>query len=39
KDVPMPNDMCISDSEDIDTSHLPKIKARPDWLKLAPGGR
>ncbi|GJT95830.1 hypothetical protein Tco_1091348 [Tanacetum coccineum] len=39
KDVPMPNDMCISDSEDIDTAHLPKIKARPDWLKPAPGGR
>ncbi|GKE35145.1 hypothetical protein Tco_1454467, partial [Tanacetum coccineum] len=33
EDVPMPDDMNISDSEDIDTSHLPKIKARPEWLK------
>ncbi|GJR39527.1 retrovirus-related pol polyprotein from transposon TNT 1-94 [Tanacetum coccineum] len=33
KDVPIPNDMNISDLEDTDTAHLPKIKTRPDWLK------
>ncbi|GJT93492.1 copia protein [Tanacetum coccineum] len=33
KDVPIPDDMNISDSEDTDTTHLPKIKTRPDWLK------
>ncbi|GJU14192.1 hypothetical protein Tco_1136588 [Tanacetum coccineum] len=33
KDVPIPDDMNISDSEDTDTAHHPKIKTRPDWLK------
>nr|GEZ00402.1 hypothetical protein [Tanacetum cinerariifolium] len=33
EDVPIPDDLNISDSEDTDTSHLPKIKTRPDWLK------
>ncbi|GJV06375.1 retrovirus-related pol polyprotein from transposon TNT 1-94 [Tanacetum coccineum] len=36
EDVLMPDDMNISDSEDTDTAHLPKIKARPDWLKPVP---
>ncbi|GJZ40451.1 hypothetical protein Tco_0587014, partial [Tanacetum coccineum] len=31
--MPMPDDMNISDSEDTDTTHLPKIKARPNWLR------
>ncbi|GKD04251.1 hypothetical protein Tco_1179225 [Tanacetum coccineum] len=35
-EVPMPDDVNISDSEDTDTTHLPKIKARPDWLKPVP---
>ncbi|GKC25573.1 hypothetical protein Tco_1027723 [Tanacetum coccineum] len=34
--VPIPDDMSISDSEDTDIAHLPKIKTRPDWLKLVP---
>nr|GEX06770.1 hypothetical protein [Tanacetum cinerariifolium] len=29
-------DAHISDSEDTSISHLPKIKTRPDWLKLVP---
>ncbi|GJU21683.1 hypothetical protein Tco_1155025 [Tanacetum coccineum] len=33
EDVPIPDDVNISDSEDINTAHLPKIKTRPDWLK------
>nr|GEV11497.1 hypothetical protein [Tanacetum cinerariifolium] len=36
EDVPMPDDVNISDSEDIDTAHLSKIKTRPDWLKPLP---
>ncbi|GJS82340.1 hypothetical protein Tco_0748881 [Tanacetum coccineum] len=36
EDVPMPDTVHISDSEDTDTAHLPKIKARPDWLKPVP---
>ncbi|GJW50793.1 hypothetical protein Tco_0092144 [Tanacetum coccineum] len=36
KDVPIPDDVNISDSEDIDTAHLPKIKTRPHWLKPVP---
>nr|GEX31640.1 retrovirus-related Pol polyprotein from transposon TNT 1-94 [Tanacetum cinerariifolium] len=36
KDVPMLDDVNISDSEDTDTTHLPKIKTRPDWLKPLP---
>ncbi|GJS78474.1 hypothetical protein Tco_0728355 [Tanacetum coccineum] len=34
-DVPIPDDVNISDSEDTDTTHLLKIKSRPDWLKPA----
>nr|GEY56731.1 putative reverse transcriptase domain-containing protein [Tanacetum cinerariifolium] len=30
EDVLIPDDMNISDSEDINTAHLPKIKTRPD---------
>nr|GEW06264.1 hypothetical protein [Tanacetum cinerariifolium] len=33
KDTPMPDDVNISDSEDTDTAHLPKIKTKLDWLK------
>nr|GEV91198.1 histone deacetylase 14 [Tanacetum cinerariifolium] len=33
EDVSIPDDVNISDSEDTDTSHLPKIKTRPNWLK------
>ncbi|GKD96483.1 hypothetical protein Tco_1380380 [Tanacetum coccineum] len=36
EDVPIPDDMNISDSEDTDTAHLPKIKTKPDWLKPVP---
>ncbi|GJR34930.1 hypothetical protein Tco_1210614 [Tanacetum coccineum] len=35
KDVPIPDDVNISDSEDTDTAQLPKIKTRLDWLKPA----
>ncbi|GKG61600.1 hypothetical protein Tco_0621309, partial [Tanacetum coccineum] len=34
--MPIPDAMNISDSEDTDTEHLPKIKTRPDWLKPIP---
>nr|GEY76908.1 hypothetical protein [Tanacetum cinerariifolium] len=33
EDVPIPDDVNILDSDDTDTSHLPKIKTRPNWLK------
>nr|GFB22846.1 hypothetical protein [Tanacetum cinerariifolium] len=33
EDVPIPDDVNISDSEDTDTTHLLKIKTKPDWLK------
>ncbi|GJT33547.1 hypothetical protein Tco_0923966 [Tanacetum coccineum] len=36
EDVPIPDDMNISGSEDTDSAHLPKIKTRPDWLNLIP---
>ncbi|GJR81020.1 retrovirus-related pol polyprotein from transposon TNT 1-94 [Tanacetum coccineum] len=36
EDVHIPDDMNISDSEDTDAAHLPKIKTRPDWLKPVP---
>ncbi|GJT63839.1 integrase, catalytic region, zinc finger, CCHC-type containing protein [Tanacetum coccineum] len=35
-DDPMPEDMHLSESEDTDVAHLPKIKTRPDWLKPLP---
>ncbi|GJT68084.1 hypothetical protein Tco_1019564 [Tanacetum coccineum] len=35
-DVPIPNDVHISNLEDIGAAHLPKIKTRPDWLKPVP---
>ncbi|GJR53402.1 retrovirus-related pol polyprotein from transposon TNT 1-94 [Tanacetum coccineum] len=34
-DVHILDDVNISDSEDTDTAHLPKIKSKPDWLKPA----
>nr|GEW42327.1 histone deacetylase 14 [Tanacetum cinerariifolium] len=36
KDVPVPDDVNISDSNDTDIARLPRIKTRPDWLKLLP---
>ncbi|GJU23590.1 hypothetical protein Tco_1156932 [Tanacetum coccineum] len=33
EDVPIPDDVNVSNSEDTDTAHLPKIKTIPDWLK------
>ncbi|GJZ44982.1 hypothetical protein Tco_0592578 [Tanacetum coccineum] len=33
EDVPMPDTTHLSDSEDTDSAHLPKIKPRPKWLK------
>ncbi|GKE46235.1 hypothetical protein Tco_1477493 [Tanacetum coccineum] len=36
KEVPILEDVNISDLEDTDTAHLPKIKTRPDWLKHVP---
>ncbi|GJT99756.1 hypothetical protein Tco_1110095, partial [Tanacetum coccineum] len=36
KDVSVPDDVNISDSEDTNTAHLPKIKTRLDWLNPVP---
>ncbi|GJV56247.1 hypothetical protein Tco_1457252 [Tanacetum coccineum] len=36
KDVPIPEDVHVSDSEDTGDAHLPKIKTRLAWLKLVP---
>nr|GEU66594.1 hypothetical protein [Tanacetum cinerariifolium] len=36
EDVPIPGDVNISDSNDTNNAHLPKIKTRPDWLKPVP---
>nr|GFD00555.1 hypothetical protein [Tanacetum cinerariifolium] len=33
EDIPMPDIANISDSDDTDSAHLPKIKQRPEWLK------
>ncbi|GJZ14223.1 hypothetical protein Tco_0549453 [Tanacetum coccineum] len=33
EDVPIPDDVHFSDTEDTDAAHLLKIKPRPDWLK------
>ncbi|GJR89851.1 hypothetical protein Tco_0213862 [Tanacetum coccineum] len=33
QDIPTPDDVHVSDTEDTDGAHLPKIKPRPDWLK------
>ncbi|GJR09290.1 retrovirus-related pol polyprotein from transposon TNT 1-94 [Tanacetum coccineum] len=35
-DIPIPDDVHLSDSEDTGAAHLPKIKPRPDWLKPVP---
>ncbi|GKD09361.1 hypothetical protein Tco_1189046 [Tanacetum coccineum] len=35
-DIPIPDSANISDSEDTDSAHLPKIKQRPEWLKPIP---
>ncbi|GKC74463.1 hypothetical protein Tco_1120346 [Tanacetum coccineum] len=32
----MPDTTHISDSEDTDSAHLPKVKPRPEWLKSLP---
>ncbi|GKC58050.1 hypothetical protein Tco_1085648 [Tanacetum coccineum] len=36
EDIPMPDTAIISDSEDTDSAHLPKIKQRPEWFKPIP---
>ncbi|GJT75901.1 hypothetical protein Tco_1042626 [Tanacetum coccineum] len=36
EDVPILDNVNVSDSEDTDTVHLPKIKTRPYWLKPIP---
>ncbi|GJR72069.1 hypothetical protein Tco_0084434 [Tanacetum coccineum] len=36
KDIPIPDSANISDSEDTDSTYLPKIKQRPEWLKPIP---
>nr|GEU65663.1 retrovirus-related Pol polyprotein from transposon TNT 1-94 [Tanacetum cinerariifolium] len=33
KDVPMPETTHLSDIEDTDAAHLPKIKPRPEWIE------
>nr|GEX59358.1 hypothetical protein [Tanacetum cinerariifolium] len=33
EDIPMPDTAIISNSKDTDSSHLSKIKQRPEWLK------
>ncbi|GKC31421.1 hypothetical protein Tco_1038715 [Tanacetum coccineum] len=35
-DIPIPDDMHLSYSEDTGADHLPKIKTKPDWLKPIP---
>ncbi|GJS10062.1 hypothetical protein Tco_0366858 [Tanacetum coccineum] len=35
-DDPIPDDMHLSELEDIGVARLPKIKTRPDWLKPLP---
>ncbi|GJS12943.1 hypothetical protein Tco_0407415 [Tanacetum coccineum] len=35
-DVPILDDVHISNTEDTGAAHLPKIKTRPDWLKPLP---
>ncbi|GJY83341.1 hypothetical protein Tco_0496717, partial [Tanacetum coccineum] len=35
-DIPIPDDMHLSDSENADADHLLQIKTRPDWLKPIP---
>ncbi|GJZ57049.1 hypothetical protein Tco_0612543 [Tanacetum coccineum] len=35
-DIPTPDDVHLSDSQDTGAAHLPKIKTRQDWLKLIP---
>ncbi|GJU33894.1 hypothetical protein Tco_1182248 [Tanacetum coccineum] len=32
-DIPIPDDVHLSELEDTNVGHLPKIKTRPDWLK------
>ncbi|GJS64153.1 hypothetical protein Tco_0678717 [Tanacetum coccineum] len=36
EDIPIPDSANISDSEDTDSAHLPKIKQMPKWLKPIP---
>ncbi|GKA21696.1 hypothetical protein Tco_0701685, partial [Tanacetum coccineum] len=35
-EIPIPDSTNISDSEDTDSTHLPKSKQRPEWLKPIP---
>ncbi|GKG24842.1 hypothetical protein Tco_0395470, partial [Tanacetum coccineum] len=36
EDIPIPDSANISDSEDIDSAHLLKIKQKTEWLKPIP---
>nr|GFB17108.1 hypothetical protein [Tanacetum cinerariifolium] len=36
KDMPITDNENVSNSEDTDTAHLPKLKTRPDWMKPIP---
>ncbi|GKE38651.1 hypothetical protein Tco_1462056, partial [Tanacetum coccineum] len=36
KDIPLADSANISDLEDTNSAYLPKIKQRPEWLKLIP---
>ncbi|GKD35939.1 hypothetical protein Tco_1251448, partial [Tanacetum coccineum] len=36
EDIPIPDTTTISDSEDTNSAHLPKIKLRSEWLKPIP---
>nr|GEX61783.1 hypothetical protein [Tanacetum cinerariifolium] len=35
KDVPIKDNVNVSDSKDTNTAYLPKLKTRPDWMKPA----
>nr|GEY09701.1 hypothetical protein [Tanacetum cinerariifolium] len=36
EDVPITDNVNVSDSEDTDTTYLSKLKTRPDWIKPVP---
>nr|GFD22145.1 hypothetical protein [Tanacetum cinerariifolium] len=36
EDVPITDNVNVSDSKDTDTAHLPKLKTKPDWMKPVP---
>ncbi|GJV69956.1 hypothetical protein Tco_1485465 [Tanacetum coccineum] len=39
EDIPIPYSANISDLEDTDSAHLPKIKQMPEWLKPIPNDK